>query len=173
MFKNFFSSKQEWHKENLVNYATIDFPKRPQINKSSKGLTQIGYNGGAIFFVVDIEDLSNYGLDVNPNELDNLYDGIMIGFFENPQRKALVKKEFNVSGLRGLEIVYSTAPTDTPNLRYKRLLFFNGKIFSYEFWTTYADEKKTKDDREKYFNSFTITLDKSILKQYTTERNDS
>jgi hypothetical protein len=49
MFKRFFSSKQEWHKENLVNYATIDFPKRPQINKSSKGLTQIGYNGEQFF----------------------------------------------------------------------------------------------------------------------------
>ncbi len=169
MFKNLFSSRQDRHKENLVNYATIDFPKKPQINKSSKGLTQIGYNGGAIFFVVDIEDLANYGLDVTPNELDNLYNGIMIGFFENPQRKALVKKEFTISGLKGLEIVYSTPANDKPNLRYKRLLFFNGKIFSYEFWTTYEDDEKTKIERERYFDSFTITLDKSILKQYTVE----
>jgi hypothetical protein len=172
MFKNIFFSR-DWHKENLVNYATIDFPKKTQLNNSSKGLTQIGYNGGAIFFIVDIEDISNYGLDVMPDELNNLYNGIIVGFFENPEKKALVKKEFNVSGLTGVEIIYSTAQTDTPNLRYKRLLFFNGKIFSYEFWTTFADEEKTKDDRDKYFSSFTITLDKSILKQYTTEQNGS
>jgi hypothetical protein len=173
MFKNLFSSRQEWRKENLVGFATIDFPKKPQLNKSSKGLTQIGYNGGAIFFVVDIEDLSNYGLDVKRNELNDLYNGIIIGFFENPEKKALVKKEFSVSGLTGIEIIYSTAPTDIPNLRYKRLLFFKDKIFSYEFWTTFADEEKTKGDREKYFNSFAITLDKSILRQYTTEQNGS
>jgi hypothetical protein len=173
MFKNLFSSSQRWYKENLANYATIDFPRKPQLNKSAKGLTQIGYNGGTVFFVVDIEDLSNYGLDVKPNELNDLYNGIIIGFFQDSGKKALVKKEFSVSGLTGIEIIYSTAPTDAPNLRYKRLLFFNGKIFSYEFWTTYADEEKTKGEREKYFNSFAITLDKSILKQYTTEQNRS
>jgi hypothetical protein len=173
MSKNLFSSRQVWYKENLVNYATLDFPKKPQLINSSRGLTQFGYNEGVNFYIAEIEDISNYGVDIKPNELNDLYSGIITGFFENPENKALVKKEFNVSGLIGIEIIYSAKANNVPNLRYKRLLFFNGKIFSYEFWTTFSDEEKSKEDREKYFNSFTITLDKSILKQFTIKQNGS
>jgi hypothetical protein len=167
MLKNLFSSGQTWHKEYLLNYATIEFPKKPQLIKSSNGLTQIGYNGGINFYIVDIENLSNYGLDVKPNEVNDLYNGILVGFFEKPDKKALVKKEFSVSNLTGIEIIYSAEGSNAPDLRYKRLLFFNGKIFSYEFWTTFSNEENSKKDRDRYFDSFTIILNKSILQQYT------
>ena len=169
MFKNLFSSGESWRKINLVNYATIDFPGKPQLNNSSKGLTAIGYNDKTNFYIAEVEDLSNYGLEVTSNELDDLYKGIIVGFFENPELKPLVKKEFKVDGLIGLEIIYSVNAQEVPNLRYKRLLFYNAKIFSIEFWTTFSNEKESEGNRERYFNSFTVTLDKSILKQFTIE----
>lgn len=48
--------------------------------------------------------------DLKPNELNDLDNGLIVGFFENPDKKALVKKEFNVSGIFGVEIVYTTQP---------------------------------------------------------------
>ena len=167
MFKFFFSSKHTSYKQNLVDFATIEFPQKPQIKTSTKGVTQIGFTDNTNFYIVDIEDLSNYGLDIRPDELDDLYKGIIIGFFENPDSQPLLQKKFDLQGLRGLEIIYSSKYNGAPNLRYKRLLFFNGKIFSYEFWTTISNDEKSQPARDKFFNSFTVTLDKLVLKQYT------
>jgi len=168
MLSNLFSFGQNWYKVNLVDYAIIQFPDTPQINKTSSGITQIGYQKDCIFFIIDIEDLSNYGnLEVKPNELDNLYKGILIGFFENSQYHLLSQNNFDYQNLRGVEVEYSCDSKDFPSSRYKRLLFFNGKIFSIEFWTNLSKDK-SKKERNKFFNSFNITLDKSILKQYTS-----
>src|SRR6185436_3453053 len=107
MFKNLFSSgRKDWYKVNLLDFATIDFPKKPQLHTSEKGITQIGYNDNINFYIVDIEDISNYGLDIKSDELEDLYNGIIVGFFENPENKALVKKKFNVDALIGIEIIF-------------------------------------------------------------------
>ena len=151
----------------MVDYATIQFPERPQMDTTSNGVTQVGYQKQGNFFIVDIEDLSNNGnLEVKPGELDNLYKGILIGFFENPDYHLSTQTNFVLQDLRAVEVEYSTDSKDGPTMRNKRLLFFNGKIFSFEFWT--SNKEKSKKDREKYINSLHITLDKSILKQYTS-----
>jgi len=169
MLANIFSFGQSWYKENLVNYATIEFPNKPQLNETAKGLTQIGYQKNDNYFLVDIEDLSNYGnLEVKITELDNLYKGILIGFFENKEYNLLSQTKFIVQNLTGIEVEYSSNSKNLPKTRFKRLLFFNGKIFSIEFWTTDLNKEKSKKDKERYFNSLKVTLDKSELKQYTS-----
>src|SRR6185436_15309925 len=96
--------RKDWYKVNLLDFATIDFPKKPQLHTSEKGITQIGYNDNINFYIVDIEDI---------------YNGIIVGFFENPENKALVKKKFNVDALIGIEIIFSVNTNKAPNLRYK------------------------------------------------------
>lgn len=166
-FANFLFG-QVWVKQNLSNLATINFPAQPNFI-DTLGERIFIYNADSAHYFISFKGFTRHdNLQLRENELDTFYYGFIKGVLGKANGKLLSQKPFITDGLKGIEIEYIS--TINPNLtspRFARAIFFNNIIFFYNFWTSSGNKEQTEIDRNKFLNSFTVTADKSTLKQYT------
>ena len=165
-FISIFCFGQTPFKQNLLDLATIVFPAKP-VSTEAAGQEVLHYADSSAHYLIVIQDLSNRkGFEVNEGSLHEFYEGTVIGTLKTAGGKLISKKEFAIEGLKGLDIVYTaTSNPKLPDLRFKRIILLNNRLFSIDFWTSSAKEKETQAAREKFFNSLVITADKANLTQ--------
>lgn len=161
-----FCFAQNPYKQNLLDLATIDFPAKP-VSTEAAGQEVLHYADSAAHYLIVIQDLSNKrGFEINDGSLNEFYKGTIIGTLKTAGGKLISKKDFEIQGMKGLDIVYTaTSNPKLPDLRFKRIILLNNRLFSIDFWTYSAKEKETQTVREKFFSSFLITADKANLTQ--------
>lgn len=157
---------QESYKQKILNLATIDFPAKPTLTKAL-GQEVLHYTDSTAHYLIVTQDLSNKrGFEINEGSLNEFYEGTVIGTLKTAGGKLISKKKFEIKGMKGLDIVYTaTSNPKLPDLRYKRILLLNNRLFSIDFWTFSSKEKSTQAARERFFNSLVITADKDRLTQ--------
>lgn len=150
---------QDWDSTQLNNFASITFPFKP--NRMDT-LGQTFFSGQDAFglYVVSVHDVSgNPNMQVRPSKLPDIYQKHLAGALEEAKGKLISQKDFIVNGLKGLDVMYQgPAGTTLPEIRYKRVLFVNNVLFSYEVWTTKELQEFVLPSRDKFFNSFSINL---------------
>ena len=72
--------------------------------------------------------------------------------------KLIKENEFNTNGIIGNEMIYlANSNPQLPNLRHKRVIVKNNNLISYEFWTFEESEQLASKNKEKFFNSISLS----------------
>jgi hypothetical protein len=154
------SFSQEWSKTELTDFASIEFPSTPE-KTNSNGVTYYSASDDIGVFMVMIKDLGNPR--ITESELPKFYHGVISGALESVNGELLEKKEFQSNGIKGMEILYTAnSNPQLPDLRQKRILVANNNIISYEFWTFKENEQLASINKDKFFNSISISSEKVI-----------
>ena len=145
---------QEWSKTKLNDFSSIEFPFSPDKTESN-----------AEVYFSSSDDLAAYLVTIHDFRVDPIiskhefYEGIISGGLEAVNGKLLEKIEFEYKNLKGFEIKYlANSNPQLPDLRYKRLLYINNHLISYEFLTFKENEQLVTINKEKFFNSFSATV---------------
>jgi hypothetical protein len=159
---------QTIYKQKLSDLASIDFPEKPDFHDTLHQKI-FNYNGDSATYMVIVADISfDPTFKVKPGKVNEVYEGVIAGTLKATKGRLINKKRIKIDVLDGVEIEYiSNTNPNLPDRRFKRLVFFNDKIFNYDFWTLSSLKIQTNNSREKFFDSFTITADKTSLRQNT------
>lgn len=128
-----------------------------------------GYSGDSAIYFAYVADMNfDHLLNEEPGKVHEVYDGLIAGTLKSANGKLLSKKDIKIDGLDGVEIefVFSANP-GYPDRIFKRMVFLNGMIFHYDFWTLSSLKELTLNSREKFFNSFKVVADKNSIRQDT------
>jgi hypothetical protein len=159
---------QNTYKQKLSDLATIDFPQKPDF-RDTLGRKVFSFHGDSASYVALVMDISfdpNY--KIKPGKLDEAYNEIINGTLRASKGKLVNKKKIKIDTLDGIEIEYiSTSNPNQYDRRFKRIIFFNDKTYTYDYWTFSTLKDLTSHSREIFFNSFTILGDKKNLRQDT------
>lgn len=160
------ASGQDGYKQNLLNLVTVNFPSKPEASELS-GKKVFYLNNPDVSYVVVVQDLSQErNFSLNPNELDEFYEGNIKGALKTSKGELISKKIFEAGGFKGIDFVYKTPSNPKiPELSFNRILFLNDVVFSISALTHSENEIKTRAERDKFLNSLEITADKNTLKQ--------
>ncbi len=154
------SFSQEWSKIELTDFASIEFPSTPE-KTNSNGVTYYSTSDDIGVYMVMIKDLGNPR--ITQSGLPKFYQGVISGALESVNGELLEKNEFQLNGIKGMEILYTAnSNPQLPDLRHKRILVADNNIISYEFWTFKENEQLASINKDKFFNSISISTEKGI-----------
>ncbi|WP_111684166.1 hypothetical protein [Winogradskyella tangerina] len=154
------SFSQEWSKTELTDFVSIEFPISPE-KTNQNGSIYYSTSDDIGAYMVTIKDLGNQKITVSG--LPEFYQGVISGALKAVNGELLEKKVFQLNGIKGIEIAYlANSNPQLPNLRYKRILVVNNNFVSYEFWTFKENEQLATINKDKFFNSISISADKVI-----------
>tara|TARA_R110000868_G_scaffold352263_2_gene613531 strand:- start:51 stop:701 length:651 start_codon:yes stop_codon:yes gene_type:complete len=155
-----FSFSQEWSKTELTDFASIEFPSIPE-KTNSNGVTYYSTSDDIGVYMVMIKDLGNPR--ITQSGLPEFYQGVISGALKSVNGELLEKNEFQLNGIKGVEILYTAnSNPQLPDLRLKRILVADNNIISYEFWTFKENEQLASINKDKFFNSISISTEKGI-----------
>jgi hypothetical protein len=170
ILNTFFSKGQDWHKQNILNLATVEFPNKPDY-VDTLGVKAYRYVTDSAIYLIEIFDLSKYnGLNLKQDSLEVFYNSVISGIIERSSGNLIRKGSFEISGLKGVELEMAyTANPSLPNLHFYKIIFNNLTLVVYTFWTYSEKRGQTETDRYKFFNSINPNLKESGIKQYTID----
>lgn len=152
---------QEWVKTDIANFATIDFPTQSIIEKSPNETMYTANDSIAVYVVnskkIDEKIIAQLTID----QIPKLYEGVVDGTLSASNAKLTSKKEFIVNKIEGIEIEYvSSSNPSLPSQRFTRIIYTNQHLLIINFWAYNANNNLADKIKEKYFNSFSLNLDK-------------
>jgi ABC-type glycerol-3-phosphate transport system permease component len=166
LFSAIFVFAQNPYKQNLVDLATITFPQKPETLDTLGHNTAQFIDSTAIYSAVTRELDSDRLLQIHSDKLSEFYDGNIQGFLDAAQGKLIIKKTFEMDGLKGVEIEFiTTANPNLPDLRFARFILVNNTLITVYFMTSSENRQATQTARTQFLNSLTITADKTSLTQ--------
>ena len=124
---------QEWSETKLNDFSSIEFPNKPE------------------------KSLQN--ADVYYTASDDY--GVYLVMIRNLGNRKISESEF--PGIIGNEMLYlANSNPQLPNLRHKRIFIANNNLISCEFWTNEDIEELALSNKEKFFNSISVSIKKGI-----------
>ncbi|PIB29206.1 hypothetical protein BFP78_15520 [Gaetbulibacter sp. 5U11] len=149
------SFAQEWTKTELNDYSSIEFPIAPEKTVQNGDVYYSTSDDYGVYLVM-IRNMGNQ--KISESELPQFYEGFMDGALKSVNGELLKQNEFNTNGIIGNEMVYlANSNPQLPNLRYKRVILKNNNLISYEFWTFEESEQIASKNKEKFFNSISVS----------------
>ena len=126
---------QEWSETKLNDFSSIEFPNKPE------------------------KSLQN--ADVYYTASDDY--GVYLVMIRNLGNRKISESEFTTNGIIGNEMLYlANSNPQLPNLRHKRIFIANNNLISCEFWTNEDIEELALSNKEKFFNSISVSIKKGI-----------
>lgn len=166
-FSTIGASAQGIYKQSLAGLATINFPAKP-IATDTLGYEVFHYTDSIARYIVVAQDLSREpGFKLKAGELTEFYKGHIEGVLKTANGVLVSEKPFEIDGLKGIDLVYTSTNPNLPDLRFKRLIYLNLRVLSIDFWIKSENEQQTKVERDRFFNSFVITADQVNTLQET------
>ena len=154
------SFAQEWSETKLNDFSSIDFPNAPEKSESNGDVYYSTSDDNSVYLVM-IRSLRNQKMP--QSELPKFYKGFMNGALKSVNGELIEQNEFDSNGLIGNEMVYlANSNPQLPNLRHKRILAANKTLISYEFWTYKENGELTSSNKDKFFNSISVSSEKGI-----------
>ncbi|MBB3125304.1 hypothetical protein FHS04_002860 [Mesoflavibacter sabulilitoris] len=149
------SFSQEWSKTRLNNLASIEFPNTPDKTNKNGGVYYSTSDDIGVYVVV----IKNIGKpEMTESGLPEFYEGVTSGTLAATEGDLLEKSEFQLDGIKGVEISYlANYNPQLPNLRYRRMLVVNNNLISFEFWTFEENEELASKNKDKFFNSIDVS----------------
>lgn len=165
IFTALYAIGQTPYKQKLAGLATIDFPAAPKAADTMGHATYV-YKDSTALYVVLTKEYGKDELMLNADKTGEFYDGTVRGILKQANGTLISKKPFEIKGLKGVDIVYSTASNpNLPNLRFERILLINNTVFNIDLWIDAKNKETTAAARDRFFNSLALTADQSTLKQ--------
>ncbi|WP_285060067.1 hypothetical protein [Pedobacter ginsengisoli] len=101
---------------------------------------------------------------IKSDRISETYDNFIKGILSVSQGKVISKKQFEIEGLKGIDLEsVTTANPNLPDLRFRRILIVNNTVFIINFWTSSENRQTTHSAKTRFFNSLTIIADKTTL----------
>ena len=149
---------QEWSKAKLNDFSSINFPSPPDTSESNGGLYFTASDSTGVYMVM-VKDLGNP--KITESELSQLYQGVISGALKSVNGELIKQNEFQLNGIKGIEMLFTAnSNPQLPNLRDKRIIVVNNNIISYEFWTYKETEQIASINKERFFNSISVSIKK-------------
>jgi hypothetical protein len=161
-------SGQSFYKENIANLISVSFPLKPFPSETLGNSVIQAIDSSAMYSVINIS-VDPKQLLFYADKLPEFYDGVINGYAESYNARVIEKKEFEVSGFRGIEVELLTSPDPKlPDLRYVRVLLLNNSLIAVNFWTLSENKQATETARKRFFNSIVVTADQKTATQGTS-----
>lgn len=165
---------QNLFRQDLENIATIDFPSKPGVIDTLDKKIFSFYNENDNYRVIVSNYQKNNQFVLKEGKLDEFYNGAINGILKSSKGKLITKKEIVVEGLRAIEVEFtSILNPGFETSGYLRLFYSNKGIITMVFSTPSPVNTSTLEERNKFFDSFQITIDKKYLLQYTIAKADA
>mgnify|MGYP003648271952 CR=1 FL=1 len=151
---------QEWSETKLNDFSSIKFPNKPEKTIQN---TDIYYSASDDYgvYLVMIRNLGNR--KISESELPEFYEGFMNGALKSVSGELIKQNDFKTNGINGNEMIYlANSNPQLPNLRHKRIFIANNNLISCEFWTNKDIEQLASINKEKFFNSISVSIKKGI-----------
>jgi len=149
------SFAQDWTKTELNDFSSIEFPVAPEKTVQNGDIYYSTSDNYGVYLVM-IRNMGNQ--KVSESELPQFYEGFLNGALKSINGELIKQNEFNTNGIIGNEMVYlANSNPQLPNLRHKRVILKNNNLISYEFWTFEESEQLASKNKEKFFNSISLT----------------
>ncbi len=157
-------------RQDIESIAYIDFPSRPKVDDTLDSKSYHYLTETERYYVVAIPVDKISANNVKKNGLSDFYNVLIADYVNAMHGKLITTTNFEVSGLKGVEIQYtSTQVHESLDLRFERFVFTSKKLFMYSFWTSSVNESKTASSRETFLNSMYFLTSLFGLKQDTEE----
>ncbi len=163
-----FSFSQEWTKIELNEFASIKFPN-PSDVKNNRQAKIYSTSDDVGRYIVMTKDLGDPKL--KESELYGFYQDVIAGTLKTTQGELLETNEFILNGILGMEILYKTNLNSLlTDLRQKRIILINNNVISYEFITYSENKQLAAINKNKFFNSISIS---KVIVPKEKETNDT
>ena len=166
LFNSLFLFAQDAYKQNIAGLVTITFPQKP-VTQDSLGHKAAQFTDSvAIYSVVSRETAPEEALPLQSSKLTEYYESFINGFVKAAKGSLISKKPFKIEGFEGVDIeIIATGNPNLPDLRYARIIYLDHTVIAANFMTLSENKAATQTARTKFFNSLTITADKTTLTQ--------
>lgn len=152
------SFSQEWSKTELNDFSSIEFPNTPEKSEQNGDIYYSTSDDYGVYLVM-IRNLGNR--KISESELPEFYEGFMNGALKSVNGELMTQNGFKTNGINGNEMVYlANSNPQLPNLRHKRIFIANNNLISCEFWTNKEIEQLASINKEKFFNSISVSIKK-------------
>ena len=154
------ANAQKWTTVVLNDFAKIDLPKDFTIENQEKSNLVLFYKDSLYTLSIRVKEFSNR--KENPmarKKLLSFYEDLIDRMFISDRKRLVVKKEFEIAKLEGVEVLYSSYIDNLYPVRTKRLLFYKHFLFDFEFTTPAEQQLVTASLKRQFFNSFSISVD--------------
>ena len=151
---------QVWSETKLNDFSSIKFPNTPEKSVQDTDIYYTTSDDNGVYLVM----IRNFGnRKISESEFSQLYGGFMKGAVESVNGELIRQNEFTTNGIKGSEIVYlANSNPQLPNLRHKRIFIANNNLISCEFWTNEDIEELALSNKEKFFNSISVSIKNKI-----------
>jgi hypothetical protein len=154
---------QSWYTQDVDKMASIDFPSQP-VFKDTLSQKIFRYETDSVYYILVVQDASDISkFKIKEADLDEFYRGYIEVAIEDPKKEIISRKNFTCGKIKGIEVEYASGESLSPNIFYKRVLFFNKKIYQYNVLTWNEYKKSNEQNRIKFFSSFRIKANNNDL----------
>lgn len=165
---------QDWIKTDITDFASIDFPSIADLNKVEGKIIFSASDESAIYIISISKLTDEQDARLTKEEILNLYQGVARGSAEAINAEIVSMKEIRISKIPALELEYfASSNSDLPSQRFKRILYIDKHIISFDFWPIANLKDIANQKKSKFFNSFLIHSD--LIKEHskTFDNNDA
>jgi hypothetical protein len=154
-----FAVVDEWITAKIDSKVSLNFPKKPEKEKSGASVIYSSDNDGCIFLVTVSPLPGKVALPTEPEKISNFLDGVLNGNLKSTNPEGVETKNVMNGSFHGREASYvGTFPgTDARLKAVKQILLVDKTFYIVDFWIideAYAD---SASDKEKFFSSIKIT----------------
>lgn len=155
---------QTGYKQNIADLISITFPQKPALN-DTLGHTVFQYADSTVIYMALYRKIDPNDLLFKKDELPKFYDGMIEGIMGAAKGKLISKKSFEINGLKGVDIEFTSTDPDLPDLRFMRLLLINNTIITTHILTQSENKQAAEVAKSKFINSIAIIADKIYVSQ--------
>lgn len=166
LFNSLFLFAQSPYKQNIADLVSYTFPQKPAVQDTLDTSVAQLIDSLAVYSVLSRALSPDEGLAIQASKLTEYYESFVKGFVKATGGRLISQKPFKIGDFNGVDIeVITTANPDLPDLRFARILFLNNTSITANFMTWSENKAATQPARTQFFNSLTITADKTELAQ--------
>ena len=148
---------QNWNTIQLIDFASIDFPDRPEKNALSNQTVFMVTDSIGIYMVM-VRPLKDEQKTLAATDLEKYYETFIEASLALSKGKLVSKKTVDVKGLKGMEYKVNVTNKDqVTNVRFAKILAINDYLICVNFWTDERVEKKAEELKNYFFISFSAS----------------
>ena len=160
---------QEWSKTELNDFSSLEFPVAPDKTIENGDIFYSASDDHAIYLVM-VRNIENQ--KIPESQLQEYYRGFMTGALQSANGTLIKQNEFTTNGINGYEMVYfADSNPQIPNTRHNRVFVKNNTLISQEFWTFEESVQLATKNKEKFFNSISVSTNNEVTDASVTDAN--
>lgn len=141
----------------LTETVTLNFPGQPEVI-DTLGQKVFHYDSEGAYFACIVQQTK-----INPStrasmDINKFYTDVYQSLNKPQDHCQTVKQqEIHLQDLVGMEFYYKCDPNpEIPEIRYKRLILYESRLFVLDYWTTQANFPESSSEKNAFFESMLV-----------------